>query len=88
MNLSLRQKVYVALAGAIFLLHISIAFFAKPSFALTMVGDVIPCAMLVIAILSFANNFGQGRGLLPLFWKLAASGVVDDAAFASVLDLF
>ncbi len=41
MNLSLRQKVYVALAGAIFLLHISIAFFAKPSFALTMVGDVI-----------------------------------------------
>ncbi len=32
--------------------------------------------MLVIAILSFANNFGQGRGLLPLFWKLAASGLL------------
>jgi His Kinase A (phospho-acceptor) domain len=75
MNLPPRLRLYLGLAGAIFLLHVGVALLAKPSFALTIIGDVIPCALLIVAILSFADNFRQGNGLLPLFWKLSAAGL-------------
>jgi signal transduction histidine kinase len=76
MKLLPRQKVYLALAGVIFLLHIGVAIWVKPSFAFTMFGDAVPCALLVVAILSFVENFRRGRGLLPLFWKLSAAGLL------------
>lgn len=75
MNLSLRRKIYLFLAAAIFLLHIVVAVFAKPSFALTIFGDVIPCALLVVAIFSCIENFGIARGVLPLFWRLSTAGL-------------
>jgi His Kinase A (phospho-acceptor) domain len=76
MKLLPRQKYYLVAAVAIFLLHIGVALVAKPSFALTMVGDAIPCALLAVAILSFTGNFQRGSGLLPLFWKLSAAGLL------------
>jgi signal transduction histidine kinase len=76
MKLFPRQKLYLALAGSIFLIHIGVALWAKTSFSLTIFGDTVPCVLLIIAILSFAENFKRGRGLLPLFWKLSATGLL------------
>jgi hypothetical protein len=75
MKLPIRQKVYLCFAVAIFLLHIGVALVAKTSFRLTIFGDLIPCALLVVAILSFADNFSRGKGLIPLFWKLSTAGL-------------
>jgi hypothetical protein len=70
-----RHKVFLGLAGAIFLLHMGIAAFAKPSFRLTMFGDALPCALLIVAILAVRENFRFQREALPLFWKLMAAGL-------------
>jgi signal transduction histidine kinase len=75
MILSPRRKIYLILAGLVFLLHLAVAAWVKPSFALTLFGDGIPCVLLVLAILSFAENFRLHRGVLPLFWKLTAAGL-------------
>jgi hypothetical protein len=70
-----RQKVFLGLAGAIFLLHLGVAALVKPSFRLTMFGDALPCALLIVAILAVRENFRFQRGALPLFWKLMAAGL-------------
>jgi signal transduction histidine kinase len=76
MKVDLRQKVYLAIAIGIFALHIVVAIVARPSFALTMFGDAVPCGLLVVAILSLLHNFKISRGMLPLFWKLSAAGLL------------
>lgn len=76
MNLLLRHRLYFAISVAIFVVHLGVAAIAKPSFPLTLVGDAFPCALLIIAILAVSENFRQGSGLLPLFWKLTAAGLV------------
>jgi signal transduction histidine kinase len=76
MRLGVRKKSYLLLAVLLFALHIGVASFAKPSFALTIFGDAIPCALLIIAILSFLGNFKTGNGALALFWKLFAAGLL------------
>jgi hypothetical protein len=76
MNLLSRQRLYFAMSIAIFVVHLGVAAIAKPSFPLTLVGDAFPCALLIIAILAVSENFRQGSGLLPLFWKLTAAGLV------------
>jgi signal transduction histidine kinase len=74
MSLQPRQKLLVGVAGAIFVIHLIVAATLKPSFALTMFGDAIPCALLLVAILAARENFRVQRGVLPLFWKLLAAG--------------
>ncbi len=76
MNLLPRHRLYLAISIGIFIVHLGVASFAKPSFQLTLVGDAFPCALLIIAILAVGENFRQGGGLLPLFWKLTAAGLV------------
>jgi hypothetical protein len=76
MNLPPRQKLYLALATLVFVSHLSVAAFThKGSFALTMYGDAIPCALLVLAILAACENFRHSPGVLPIFWKLFAAGL-------------
>lgn len=75
MILSRRRKIYLLLAVSIFFLHVAVASLAKPSFALTIFGDAVPCALLVLSILSCAENFRIQRGVLPLFWKLGVAGL-------------
>ena len=75
MSIQPRHKVFLGLAGAIFLLHIGVAAFVKPSFPLTMFGDALPCGLLIVAILVVRENFRFHRGVLPLFWKLMAAGL-------------
>lgn len=75
MSIQPRHKVYLGFACAIFLLHLGVAAFAKPSFALTMFGDALPCGLLVVAILAVRENFRFHRGVLPLYWKLMAAGL-------------
>ncbi len=75
MTLAPRRRIYLILAVSVFLIHIAVAAWAKPSFALTIFGDSVPCVLLVLAILSCAENFHIDRGLLPLFWKLTAAGL-------------
>ena len=75
MTLSPRRKIYLFLAMVVFLTHLVVAFLAKPSFALTMFGDTIPCVLLVLGILSCVENFKIQRGVIPLFWKLSAAGL-------------
>jgi hypothetical protein len=75
MNLQPRHKILLGFASAIFLLHVGVAAFARPSFRLTMFGDVLPCALLIVAILAVRENFRFHRGVLPLFWKLLAAGL-------------
>ena len=75
MSIQPRHKIFLGLAGAIFLLHGGVAAFARPSFALTILGDALPCALLIVAILAVRENFRFRRGVLPLFWKLMAAGL-------------
>jgi hypothetical protein len=75
MRLQPRHKVLLGFACALFLLHTGVAAFARPSFRLTIFGDALPCALLIIAILAVRENFRFGRGILPLFWKLMAAGL-------------
>src|SRR5664279_4609422 len=75
MSLAPRRKIYLVLAFLVLLTHLVVAAWVKPSFALTIFGDAIPCALLILAILSFAENIRFGRGALPLFWKLTAAGL-------------
>jgi signal transduction histidine kinase len=70
-----RQKLYLVIAGAVLLLHLAMAAFAKPSFPPTMIGNAIPCFLLVLAVLSASENFRLSSGILPLFWKLFAAGL-------------
>lgn len=74
MSLLPRHKLLLLLAGAIFGLHLVVAALAKPSFALTIFGDALPCALLVLAILAVRENFRFQHGVLPIFWKLVAAG--------------
>jgi signal transduction histidine kinase len=76
MTIPLRRKIYVILAVLIFCLHLAVAAWVKPSFALTIFGDGIPCTLLALAVLSFAENVRLNRGVLPLFWKLSAAGLL------------
>jgi len=75
MTIQPRHRIFLSLAGAIFLLHLAVAAIAKPSFFLTMFGDALPCGLLIAAILAVRENFRYHRGVLPLFWKLMAAGL-------------
>lgn len=75
MSLQPRHKLYLGIAGAIFVLHLGVAALVKPSFQLTIFGDALPCGLLVVAILAIRENFRFHRGVLPLFWKLMAAGM-------------
>jgi len=70
-----RQKVYLGVATGIFLLHLVVAASAKPSFALTLFGDALPCALLLLAILAVRENFHHPAGVLSVFWKVFAGGL-------------
>jgi hypothetical protein len=76
MSIQPRHRIYLGLAGGIFLLHGGIAACARTSFPLTIFGDALPCALLIVAILAVRENFGFQRGALPVFWKLMAAGLV------------
>ncbi|HEY1470813.1 MAG TPA: histidine kinase dimerization/phospho-acceptor domain-containing protein [Candidatus Acidoferrum sp.] len=76
MNVLPRHRLYLGLSVGILLLHLGVAAVAKPSFQLTLAGDAFPCALLMLAILAVAENLHRGSGLLPLFWKLSAAGLV------------
>jgi signal transduction histidine kinase len=71
-----RQKAYLILASLILLAHLVVAVVARPSFALTMYGDANPCALLILAILAARENFRRATGILPIFWKLFAVGLL------------
>jgi hypothetical protein len=75
MTLQPRQKNFLGIAGAIFVLHLCVAAVAKPSFPLTMFGDALPCGLLIVSILAVRENLRFQRGVLPLFWKLIAAGL-------------
>jgi hypothetical protein len=75
MSIHPRQKILLGIAGTIFVLQPGVAAFGKPSYGLTMFGDALPCALLIVAILAVRENFHFQRGVLPLFWKLMAAGL-------------
>lgn len=75
MSLQPRAQYLVGAAVGIFAVHLLVAATLKPSFGLTMFGDAVPCALLVIAILAVRENFHIQRGVLPFFWKLMAAGL-------------
>lgn len=76
MKLPPRGKLYLSLSIGIFLLHIGVATFARPSFFLTILGDAFPCALLIVCFFCFAENFQIGSGVSPIFWKLSATGLL------------
>jgi signal transduction histidine kinase len=75
-GLTPRHKLLLGLACVIFASHLLVAGAVKPCFAKTMFGDVVPCVLLVLAILAARHNFSIQHGVLPLFWKLMAAGFV------------
>jgi His Kinase A (phospho-acceptor) domain len=75
LSFSPRQKIYFAIATAIFSIHIIVAVFGKASFPLTMFGDAIPCVFLLLAILAMWENLRNAPGVLPVFWKVFAGGL-------------
>ena len=75
MSLQPRAKLWIGVAAVIFAVHLVVAALLKPSFALTMFGDAVPCALLIVATLAVRENFHIRRGVLPLFWKLMAAGL-------------
>lgn len=76
MSISPRHKLLTALACAVFVLHLIVAVSCKPSFALTIFGDALPCVLLILAVLAAHENFVIQRGALPLFWKLMVAGFI------------
>lgn len=75
MKLLPSHRIYLSLAVGLFCLHLAVAAVAKPSFALTMFGDSLPCLLLFLALLAVRENFTRDSGLLPLYWKLNAAGL-------------
>jgi uncharacterized membrane protein YcjF (UPF0283 family) len=75
MSIQPRHKILLGFAFVIFLSHLAVAAFARPSFWLTMLGDAFPCLLLIVAILAVRENFRFHHGLLPLYWKLMAAGL-------------
>ncbi|HUL32495.1 MAG TPA: histidine kinase dimerization/phospho-acceptor domain-containing protein [Candidatus Eisenbacteria bacterium] len=71
-----RHKSLIAAACTIFAVHLVVAASLKPSFGLTIFGDAVPCALLLVAILAVRENFRLQRGVLPFFWKLMAAGLI------------
>jgi signal transduction histidine kinase len=76
LNYTPRQQLYFVLATIVFLFHLCVAAVAQPTFLLTMYGDASPCVLLILAILTVHENFRRPLGILPLFWKLFASGLL------------
>ena len=76
MTITPRHRFLLSLATVILVIHVVVAATMKPSFPLTMFGDAVPCALLVIAVLATRENFAIHTGVLPLFWKLMAAGLV------------
>jgi signal transduction histidine kinase len=71
-----RQKLYFFLATVVFVVHLVVAAIVKPSFQLTMFGDAIPVILLILAVLATRENFRRTEGILHIFWKLCAGGMV------------
>ena len=71
-----RQRIYLFLAAGFFCLHLGVAAVARPSFGRTMFGDGLSCLLIILALLAVRENFRLASGLLPLFWKLFAAGLV------------
>src|SRR5215472_384718 len=74
MKIEGRPRIYLFVSCGILALHLVVAATVKPCYAMTMFGDAIPCALLIVAILATRENFHVRRGVLPLFWKLLAAG--------------
>lgn len=55
--------------------QVVVAATAKPSFRLTVFGDLVPCVLLVLAMLAARENLRRESGILPVFWKLFVSGL-------------
>lgn len=75
MKLLPRRGLYLSLAIGLFGLHLIVAAFARPSFALTMFGDGLPCLLISLALLAVRPNLATRSGFLPSFWKLIAAGL-------------
>jgi signal transduction histidine kinase len=75
MNAATRHKIYLGLSLVILALHVAAAATTRPSFSLTMFGDSLPCALLIIALLAMCENFRNQSGVLSLFWKLMAAAL-------------
>ena len=75
MKLHSRHKMLRVFALCVLGVHLAVAATAKPSFALMMFGDAVPCALLVLGVLAAAENFRRNAGILPLFWKLMTAGL-------------
>jgi signal transduction histidine kinase len=76
MKVSPRMKLYIALTALVFLAHLVGAVVAKPSFSLTIYGDATQCAILILALLAVRENLGRSPGVLSIFWKLFAFGLL------------
>jgi len=76
MTITPRHRFLLSSATVILFIHVVVAATMKPSFPLTMFGDAVPCALLVIAVLATRENFAIHTGVLPFFWKLMAAGLV------------
>jgi signal transduction histidine kinase len=70
-----RQRVYLEIATFVILYDFVVASIAKPSFALTMNGDAVPCILLLLAILAIRENFQTPARVLSTFWKVFALGL-------------
>jgi signal transduction histidine kinase len=71
-----RHKRYCIFATLLLVAQIATAALAKASFSLTVFGDAIPCLLLILAILAVRENFRRGTGVLPVFWRLFAIGLL------------
>ena len=71
-----RQRIYLSLAVGLFCLHLAVAAVAKPSFGLTIFGDGLPCLLILLALFAIRENISRVSGLLAVYWKLFAAGLV------------
>ena len=70
-----RQRLYLGIASFVLFYDVVVAAIAKPSFALTMNGDAVPCILLLLAILTIRENFQTSVRVLSTFWKVFALGL-------------
>jgi signal transduction histidine kinase len=72
-----RQKIYLVLATLTILVHLAVAAAcSKPTFSLTLFGDGASCALVILAILAIRENITRTSGILSVFWKVFAAGLL------------
>jgi hypothetical protein len=68
------DTLWTRMALVLVLAQIAVGIFLPPSQVLTYVGDILPCLLILVVMLSFGSNRRRSQGTVRLFWMLNEVG--------------